>query len=57
MKHSNLKNNNKSSKTLGEKIVEKAEEKMKEAHSRGVAVFCSGKSMTSFSKPSLQMDF
>ncbi len=56
MKHSKLKNNNQSSKTLGQKIVEKAEAKIKEAHSRGVAVFCSGKSVLD-SKPSLTMDF
>lgn len=57
MKRSNLKNNNKIQKSIGEKIVKKAEEKIKEAQSRGVAVFCSGSSMTDFSKPSLNMDF
>ncbi len=57
MKRSNLKNNNKSQKSIGEKIVKKAEDKIKEAQSRGVAVLCSGNSMTDFYRPSLNMDF
>ncbi len=51
-------NENKSTKTKGEKIVERADKRIKKAHKEGYAVFFGGNSSeASTLKPSLEMNF
>ena len=48
-------NENKNTKTKGEKIVERAEKRIKKAHKDGYALFCGGNNGFGFKK--LNMDF